>query len=549
MPAPAELGLQMVADALAAAFAEGEAGTACTRALCRIIPSLQFASLAVSHPAGAGPGFVAASNLATQGPTTLHLLDAGSCAASLALQKRRPLTASLHAGPAAAALASLADVRMLQEAAPTCQHLLCIPFGVAADGCGEQHPACLGQGCTGCSGALLLGLDGPALPPGRLVLLQLLAQRLPAALAALCADTLAFVNFACGAVATDAPSCACCCELEDSADEEEQGHSGDSCSSGRRGSGDGGAGPSTAMPLPVQAPHGVARDDDNPSCGNTDSEGSPSCSASTEKQTQAEALLPRPRLGGCASALPQHGQRPCSKALAAAVAGDSGGLEMHGLTLRFHSQLAEKEFGALRNPFYVATDSVAALLMLAAMVAVSFMQPFRAMYSTSLALSLGAGMPLPLAFTFVGRLVGWRSHQTWRERVVTALRLYALAFACLTGIPARQLPPAAAGLAGRAAAFLRLSGAEALFASAIGFLLPQHAHLPLQLAGMCACIAGLPHLCATAYPAACPATCVVPGAAAVAAFGFALPTLVLRCIERRARLAFAHQVRAAAGTL
>ena len=221
MPAPAELGLQMVADALAAAFAEGEAGTACTRALCRIIPSLQFArfampslcassctlhreagpvincltcllrkanaqhyhayaalflrlrcpptlfcSLAVSHPAGAGPGFVAASNLATQGPTTLHLLDAGSCAASLALQKRRPLTASLHAGPAADALASLADVRMLQEAAPTCQHLLCIPFGVAADGCGEQHPACLGQGCTGCSGALLLGLDGPALPPG-----------------------------------------------------------------------------------------------------------------------------------------------------------------------------------------------------------------------------------------------------------------------------------------------------------------------------------------------------------------------------------------------
>lgn len=283
--------------------------------------------------------------------------------------------------------------------------------------------------------ALLLPLPTHPATCRRLVLLQLLAQRLPAALAALCADTLAFVNFACGAVATDAPSCACCCELEDSADEEEQGHSGDSCSSGRRGSGDGGAGPSTAMPLPVQAPHGVARDDDNPSCGNTDSEGSPSCSASTEKQTQAEALLPRPRLGGCASALPQHGQRPCSKALAAAVAGDSGGLEMHGLTLRFHSQLAEKEFGALRNPFYVAasallirctssgpamlpavrsvaeacgtarqlacacvagmprcqacladrpaacrpmprlqTDSVAALLMLAAMVAVSFMQ-------------------------------------------------------------------------------------------------------------------------------------------------------------------------------
>lgn len=51
------------------------------------------------------------------------------------------------------------------------------------------------------------------------------------------------------------------------------------------------------------------------------------------------------------------------------------------------------------------------------------------------------------------------------------------------------------------------------------------------------------------YSSACPTACVLQGAAAVAAVGFALPTLVLRCIEQRARRAFAAQVRAAAGSL
>lgn len=116
---------------------------------------------------GCAPGLVAAANLAAQGPTTLHLLDAGRCAASLALQKRRPLAAGLRGhGPAAAALQALPDVQLMLEAAPACQRLLCIPFGHLEAGGGTQ-PACRAHsGRAGCAGAMLLGLEGAALQPG-----------------------------------------------------------------------------------------------------------------------------------------------------------------------------------------------------------------------------------------------------------------------------------------------------------------------------------------------------------------------------------------------
>ncbi len=130
---------------------------------------LPLCSLAVSNPAAPGcpPGFVAAANLAAPGPTTLHLLDAGRCAASLALKMRRPLAAGLQVvGPAAAAWAALADVQLLREAAPTCQQVLCIPFGKGDEGGGMQPPTCLDHGCMGCSGALLLGFKGASLQAG-----------------------------------------------------------------------------------------------------------------------------------------------------------------------------------------------------------------------------------------------------------------------------------------------------------------------------------------------------------------------------------------------
>lgn len=191
----------------------------------------------------------------------------------------------------------------------------------------------------------------------RLALLQLLAERLPAALAHPTADTLAFVNFACGAVDGGA-ACACCCEPGEDVDEGVQGQGGDSCRSGGWGNDDGGAGPSTALPVPIPAPAASDEGCECSGCG-TGGRTSPSCHIENVKQPRAAALPPSPRFGGCSSAPPQGSQLPCSKALAAAAAEEPGVLEMGSLTLRFRSQLAEQEFGSWRTPYYVAASAQA----------------------------------------------------------------------------------------------------------------------------------------------------------------------------------------------
>lgn len=104
-------------------------------------------------------------------------------------------------------------------------------------------------------------------------------------------------------------------------------------------------------------------------------------------------------------------------------------------------------------------------------------------------------MALPLAFTAVEKEL----FALWRSQFMVAFRLYAILFASHAGIPAllteaawpRQThgcPPLTL--------LWRLSGAECLAASGVGFLLRQGLHLPLQVTGVGIAAAGLPRICA-----------------------------------------------------
>ena len=89
----------------------------------------------------------------------------------------------------------------------------------------------------------------------------MLAEFLPAAMAAMSADTLAFVNFACGSKA----QCSCCCEASgDGEEEEEEAGAGGPCSDSDHGGGDRDGAPGQALRLPrgAAAPAGEEEEEE-----------------------------------------------------------------------------------------------------------------------------------------------------------------------------------------------------------------------------------------------------------------------------------------------
>ena len=130
------------------------------------------------------------------------------------------------------------------EQAPGATHLLCVPFG-CEEADAAALPACQQHGAAGSGrGALLFGFSADLQLDGRRrAVLAVLAQCLPAPMAQLSGDTLAFVNFATGSL----PRCSCCCDASE--DEEDEPVTPRSpCREHDRGGDHGGAGQPLLVP-------------------------------------------------------------------------------------------------------------------------------------------------------------------------------------------------------------------------------------------------------------------------------------------------------------
>jgi hypothetical protein len=299
MAAAAAHSVQLLADVIALEFSQSLTSEQCAGALRRLLPGLQYLSIAVTNPAQPA-SIVASANCAVPGPTTLHLHDATSCAAGLALARGEPLQASL-AGEAPEAVHAWTDVQQMAAAAPAVTHLLCVPFGANHDSSdcisdGGEETRCpqhapVGSGC----GALMFGLaQQPRLSERQAALLARLARSLPAPMARLSGDALAFVNFATGNVAR----CSCCCD-GDSEGEEGGGEPGSPCGDGRRSGGGGGVGPSQAVPVPAAVTPAL-QIEDGAECSRQQGALRDQLRGKGSKQAAAAAQQPEP------VSLPQH---------------------------------------------------------------------------------------------------------------------------------------------------------------------------------------------------------------------------------------------------
>ncbi|KAL4458960.1 hypothetical protein ABPG75_013825 [Micractinium tetrahymenae] len=532
--------LQLLADALAAEFSESRASAACAAALARLLPGVRYLSIAVSNPAQGG-AIVASSNCAAEGPTTLHLHDPLHSAAGRALALGKPLQVSLLNGGGSAVLPAWTDVQQMAAGEPSVSHLLCIPFGQSGSeeggsGC-TQH---LQQGSG--HGALLFGFTvDPELDARRKAMLAGLAQCLPAPMARLSADTLAFVNFACGSNA----QCTCCCGAEE--EEEEASAPGSPCRGDDRGAGgSGGAGPSQALPVPQAGAGGGDADAAGPSSrwweSSEDEKKSKGGAAAAAAAADALPAQAAQRSRGLAGAGASRASPRFSKALVAAAEEQGEGLMAQSpVTLAFRSAMMEGEYGRWIAQYHIKVDLLFSMLLMAALVIVSFIKPYRLVDYTPLSLLLGAGMALPLMLHWLGRSM----YASWRERLAVALRLYVVAFINLVSIRSYQayLPQ---DRLQQWITFWMLTGAESLAVTALGFPIRLQLHLPLQFAAMGVASWNIPKMCADCYPAAVAGACFKSSAAMAALFGYVLPTAGLRYIEQRSRATFASLLRSAA---
>ncbi|PSC76218.1 hypothetical protein C2E20_0785 [Micractinium conductrix] len=524
--------LQLLADALALQFAQSEASVACASALSRLLPGLQYLGIAVSNPAQSG-GIVESANCAVEGPTTLHLHDPLFSAAGRALAHGKPLQLSLADGSAAAVVAAWTDVQVMAVHAPAVSHLLCVPFGCsnasAAGSTGHSHPH--GSG----SGALLLGFPSPpALEPPRKAMLAALAACMPAPMARLSADTLSFVNFACGSQ----QQCSCCCGVDEE-EEEDDGVPSSPCREDDHSAGgrNNGAGPSQALRVPgALAAGGGGAPGSSTRWWEEESEegGKLSLKARAAAAGSAAAAASLPRASPAAPAL------RFSKALLAAAAG--GGEEFtaqSSLTLAFRSSLMEGEFARWVSQYHVKVDLLFSLLLVVALATMSFIHPYRLVDAGPASLLLGAGMAAPLLGLWLAR----SRYVAWRERLAIALRLYTVAFINLVSMASYQhhLPRHCLQ---HWITFWMLTGSESLAVTALGFPIRLQLHLPLQFLSMALSSWNIPRMCHECYPGANAGTCFKSSAAMAALCGYILPTVALRFLEQRSRALFSSRLRA-----
>ncbi len=287
----------------------------------------------------------------------------------MALARGQLMQATLLNGAADTAASAWSDVQLMLAQAPAVTHLLCIPFGTG--GSSEQAgPACqhhAGSSSSG-AGALLFGFAAaPQLDERRKAALAVLAQCLPAPMARLSGDTLAFVNFATGS----SQRCSCCCSAdEEEEEEEEEAGTTDRCAAPGRpnGRGDDGAAPSQALHVPR-----TSDDCAGPSCVHGDDilakkllAAAAAAAAGGNAQRDEGAPLEEPKLSLQLSSPRLSGSDDLSsgpssptsslrfsKALVRAAEEQGAAVTQQSpLTLTFRSPLAEAEYGRWIGSLY-----------------------------------------------------------------------------------------------------------------------------------------------------------------------------------------------------
>lgn len=318
-------------------------------------PSSGLCSIAVTNPAQAG-SIVASANCATQGPTTLHLHDSLRSVVGLAVSCGQPVQSSLLGNESTAA-ASWTDVQQMVAAVPSVTHLLCLPFGCtdgtaaagdAGSNSSEDVLVCQQHATSGSgTGALLFGLSqAPSLDSRRAALLGLLAACLPAPMAALSGNTLAFVNLACG----NTSQCTCCCG-HSSEEEEETGPPASPCNEDQNPGGNGGGSGGTSQALPVASAEAEIEPivASSSACAGASGldwwEEQSGIKASSKAAAASASKLPAPATHlpperSSSMLLGQH----FGKAKPAAAGESEAVMAQNALTLSFRSPLVEREY-------------------------------------------------------------------------------------------------------------------------------------------------------------------------------------------------------------
>jgi hypothetical protein len=325
----------------------------------------------VTNPAQAG-SIVASANCATEGPTTLHLHDSLRSVVGLAVTCGQPVQSSLLGNESSAA-AGWTDVQQMVAAVPSVTHLLCLPFGCtdgSAAACdsgsssSEDVLVCQQHAASGSgTGALLFGLSqAPSLDSRRAALLGALAACLPAPMAALSGNTLAFVNLACG----NTSQCTCCCGLSSEEEEEETGPPASPCNEDQNPGSNGGGSGGTSQVLPVAS----AEEEIEPIAASSSACAGPSGvhwwedqfgnKASAKAAAASASKLPAP-----ATHLPlerssrMHLGQHFGKALLAAVGDSEAVVAQNALTLSFRTPLVEREYSQWVTRHHLKVMSVA----------------------------------------------------------------------------------------------------------------------------------------------------------------------------------------------
>lgn len=218
-------------------------------------------------------------------------------------------------------------------------------------------------------------------------------------------------------------------------------------------------------------------------------------------------------------------------------------MAQNALTLSFRTPLVEREYSQWVTRHHLKQgDVMTSLLLFTALAIVAFTQPHRLAEHSPATLAIGLGAVLPLCFSWG---TSTATYLPLRTVLIAAFRLYCVSFINVIYMRSYQAHLAPERML-QWVAFWRLTGAESLCITCLGFRTRLQLHLPLQLLALAVVIFNTPQMCAQCFPQTNASVCFNSSAAMAAVFGFLVPTACVRLIEQRSRSLFASRLLAAA---
>lgn len=469
----------------------------------------------------------ASTSRAQAGPCSLALhMDSSSCLGMVST-KGMALQASLS-GPTSVLLRGMSDICQLLQDSPECTYILCMPI---------LPPTA----SVGVRGSLLLGFSCfPNFTPKRSAGMAVLCSMLSVALAhssppVICnVETMMGRHFGCACCAPDSDD-----DLDLDFENEEPCHSDDSLD--RRG-----PPPNQSLLVPISEEEEHCQGHAEHKHKDFDAVRSSEDSISYWNDYPQKTI--QPPAASTSTLTPSSGGSPgfsFRKDVVALVTRDSL-RQRHSLRLTFANRELENEFTRWYQHRLKPVDALFGMLLLASMLLLAVCRPIIAHAAHSLPTAsplLAAPLLLPFIMAKINQ--GW--HERWRETLVSIVRLYLVVLA--GWITAQRIGThdheisSDVMIQGSVFACWAAAGGETLITPALGLQLRMARHVPLQLAALALMVFNISLLCGDLSSLG--TTLGAFGAAG--AFGFLMPTLVLRKAELTARNTFEGQISAAAG--